>query len=274
MKTINLENYKLNEDEHLDENHLPVCNKCGMKRYIINPFNNQIQICLCKCQKANFDEQQARFESQQLSIKIEKTRFLSLLGKRYQNVNFDNSELDSQNIEIYSKVKDYAEHYEEMLNKGLGFYIYGKNGVGKTHLLACLCNYLIEHAQACCFTNFLNISENLKEAYISKQEESGVIEKYSRVNFLIIDDLGKESFKKIKSDTENLWLEEKIFEILNNRYNNMLPTIFSSNYSLIELSTVFGFDKGIVDRIYEFSSSIFEMKGKNRRYSVYKLENQ
>ncbi len=267
MRTINFKSYQLNDDEYLDENNLPVCSICGMKRYIINPVNNQVCICLCKCQKEKSEEQQAKFARLQLSIKIEKAKFLSLLGRRYLHATFNNSEITAQNLEIYRKIKDYAERHEEMLKKGFGFYVYGANGVGKTHLLACLCNYLIEQVQACCFTNFLNIAEDLKRAYVSKQDESNVIAKYSKVNFLIIDDLGKESYKKIRSDDENLWLEEKIFEILNNRYNAMLPTIFSSNYSLTELCTVFGFDKAIIDRIYEMSNKVFEMKGPNRRFS-------
>ncbi len=263
-----MEKYELKEDEHADENGLPVCNKCGELRYTINPNNKQIYFCMCKCQSEAKKREQEEFTKRQQDIKIEQLKLTSLLGKRYRNATFENTQIDNQNFEIYQSTQRYAAKYDEMLKNGYGFYVYGKNGVGKTHLLACLCNYLTEHLQTCAFTNFLNIAEDIKSTYIKEQCEGNVIEKYSKVGFLFIDDFGKESYKKLKSDKENLWLEEKIFEILNNRYNNMLPTIFSSNYSLEEMVKNFAFDKGIVERIYELSTRIFEMKGPNRRYNL------
>ncbi len=263
-----MEGHQLLSDEHADENGLPICNVCGEKRYIINPLNNRLCYCLCSCQKEALNKKEEDLKKRQQDVKIEQLKLTSLLGKRYKNVTFENTEVDEENLGIYSRVKRYAEKYDEMLKNGYGFYVYGKNGVGKTHLLACLCNYLTERFQTCAFTNFLNIAEEIRQSYSDDHFESDVITKYSKVSFLFIDDFGKESYKKLKSDTNNLWLEEKIFEILNNRYNNMLPTIFSSNYSLKEMVQAFGFDKAIIDRIFELSTQIFEMKGRNRRYDL------
>ncbi len=256
---------EIKENEHADEKGLPICDKCNTPRYAIKPDTNEVFRCLCKCQS---EEQNAKMEEekkQQQTIKIEQKKLHSLLGKRYKNVSFENTEINADNQAIYDKVKEYAEHYVDMIDKGNGFYVYGVSGIGKTHLLACLCNYLTDRLQDCAFTSFLNIAEDIKSSFSGEQSEENIIAKYSRITFLFIDDFGKESYKKLKSEGNNGWIEEKIFEILNNRYNNMLPTIFSSNYAPEEMTSKFGFDSAIVDRIFELSTIVFKMTGRNRR---------
>lgn len=257
---------EIREDEHADEQGLPVCNNCGDKRYIQNEDMGLLVRCLCKCQAEEEIRKKTEFEKQQKALQIKQAKLNSLLGKRYEKASFENSIYNESNKKIYDKVKEYAIRYEEMLSKGNGFYIYGTNGIGKTHLLACLCNYLTDHLQICAFTNFMQIAEDIKAAFNGSCNEEDVIRKYSAVKFLFIDDLGKESFKKLRDETSNMWLEEKIFEILNNRYNNKLPTIFSSNYSIQEISQSFKFDAATIDRIVELSTLVFKMTGDNWRY--------
>ena len=45
------------------------------------------------------------------------------------------------------------------------------------------------------------------------------------------------------------WGVSKLFEIINDRYNNMLPTIICSNYNLPELMHVWGVDGVKAQRI-------------------------
>lgn len=51
---------------------------------------------------------------------------------------------------------------------------------------------------------------------------------YSSVDLLVIDDLGKEK------PTE--WVLEKLFLIVNNRYNNYLPIVITTNYNRNQLT--------------------------------------
>lgn len=255
----------IRDDEQANSEGLPICIKCHKPRYIINPDTGKAFRCRCQCQTEQAKQQERQDQLNQQTTKIETLKFNSLLGKRYKNVSFATSEIDENNKNIYEKVQNYAERYAEMIDKGNGFYVHGSPGIGKTHLLACLCNYLTEHLQTCAFTNFLQIAEDIKSAYASNKSEEMIVLKYSNVTFLFIDDFGKESFKKLRNDSGSSWLDEKIFEILNNRYNKMLPTIFSSNYTPQELSKEFGFDDAILDRVLDLSTIIFKMSGTNRR---------
>ena len=96
------------------------------------------------------------------------------------------------------------------------------------------------------------------------------IHRYYDVDLLIIDDLGTEILQK---NGEDNWLQEQVFDIINKRYNNHKPTIFSSNHSLNELVQERGMMPKTVDRIMEMSTAIIKVNGasyraKNRRKDV------
>ena len=256
--------WKSEPNEHLNEQGYPVCDICGEDRFFTNPDDPSVIVRVrCKCQKEQAQKQE---QEQQLSLektKIELARMQSLLGKRYAGATFDTAEITDENKKAYQIVKSYAEKNREMLDKGYGFYVYGDNGCGKTHLIACLCNYLTEKGQRCIFTNFTNIANDIRKTYSTNEVADDVIDKYSKVPFLFLDDFGKEGYKKANGETG--WIDEQLFTILNNRYNNMLPTIFSSNFSLADLGDVLNYDRALVDRATEMSTRIIHLQGKNRR---------
>ena len=84
-------------------------------------------------------------------------------------------------------------------------------------------------------------------------------------DFVFIDDLGKEFIGREYNPSSVKWAEGKLFEILNARYNALKPTIFSSNYSIGELASVLGFDKGIVERINEMATRTIKLEGDDFR---------
>ena len=49
-----------------------------------------------------------------------------------------------------------------------------------------------------------------------------LINQIANVDFLFIDDLGTE---KVTKDGEDTWLQDKIFEVINKRYNTVLILI-------------------------------------------------
>lgn len=252
---------EIKADEHADEKGLPICNNCGEHRYL--ELDDKVIRCQCKCQAEAFKQREFEEKLAKKQIQAQHKKSLSLLGKRYADATFENAEINDNNKKAFSIVRSYAEKYKTMLDKGYGFYVYGSNGTGKTHLIACLCNYLTDRLEDCIFTNFMNIANDIKKTYNSSESSDSVIDKYSKTHFLFIDDLGKESYKKLNGDIG--WLDGQIFLIFNNRYNNMLPTIISSNYPMDELSTKLNIDSAVVDRISEMATRIIRLDGENRR---------
>ena len=71
--------------------------------------------------------------------------------------------------------------------------------------------------------------EKLKLGY-EKEADIGyyeVLKLYCECDLLIIDDLGKEKLSE--------WVLEKLFQIINARYENMLPVIITTNYNEKEI---------------------------------------
>ena len=124
-------------------------------------------------------------------------------------------------------------------------------------------NELIKQHRPVLFTNFFEISQMIRGTFKGGLDtEQNILEKISNIDFLFIDDLGTE---KVTRNGEDNWLQDKIFEILNKRYNNKLPTIFTSNYSLEALDTQRGLMEKTVDRILEMSSAIIKIEGESHR---------
>ena len=83
------------------------------------------------------------------------------------------------------------------------------------------------------------------------QTEWMVLDEICSVPLLIIDDIGKEYAKKANGWS---WTQEKTFEIINRRYEDLKPIIFTSNASLEEIAE--RLDPAIASRIKEMCKGI------------------
>ena len=92
--------------------------------------------------------------------------------------------------------------------------------------------------------------------------ELSIIDNYSKVPLLIIDDLGKERPSE--------WTLEKLFTIINNRYENNLPVVITTNYNRDRLRerlanrTNYEIADAIISRLYEMCKGI-NIKGTDKR---------
>ena len=115
------------------------------------------------------------------------------------------------------------------------------------------------------FTNFFEITRELLKRNNSFNNDASFENMLAEVPFLFIDDLGTE---RVQKDGQDMWLQEKIYDIVNKRYNNKKPTIFSSNNSLQQLIEEKGLMQKTVDRILEMSSAIMKVEGDSYRFKM------
>lgn len=254
------------ENTYEGEDGLLYCTKCHTLRVtkdIIQGFGKRMPVpCECmKEEKRKMEEQEEYFRKMEI---VDRLRTASLLGERYKDTTFEKTDLDVNEgfLKAYNRCKKYCDISKEALEKGYGIYIYGESGTGKTHLTACICNELINKYQQCLFTNFFEIAKLIRSTWNKNAQAEVLIKKICEIDFLFIDDLGTEILKK---NGEDNWLQEQVFDIINKRYNNKKPTIFSSNYSLNELITDRGMMQKTVDRIMEMSTAIIKLVGKSYR---------
>ncbi len=116
----------------------------------------------------------------------------------------------------YNQAKNFAEHRDGWL------LMLGRYGCGKTHLAAAIANHAIESGTATLFLTVPDLLDWLRYAYsgvdMSFEER---FEEIREIPLLILDDFGTQNATP--------WAQEKIFQILNYRYINKLPTVVTSN---------------------------------------------
>lgn len=147
-------------------------------------------------------------------------------------------------------------NYEKFKEVGKGLYIFSQErGSGKTMLACCLCNEIMERYKSSVkFISQLDFIELIKSK--EKEEQEAVFSLYN-ASLLAFDDIG--AFGKRE------WIESEILRLVDHRKRELLPTIFTSNYSIENL----GIDSRIVSRIEAMSiplklpeKSIRSMKAK------------
>lgn len=259
-------NREMKEDEYLSENGFYYCKQCNTPRQCIGFFEDRKVNCLCKCQEEARQKEMMLKEAERKRQQIAELLKKSLLGNRYVNARFETSEtgFNPSFDEAYKRCKKFCEVAPEVLKRGYGIYMYGDKGTGKTHLTACMVNELTSNLYECLLTNFFEISREIRSTFNDRRKsEEEYIKRMANVDFLFIDDLGTEL---VQRNGEDNFLQEKIFEIINLRYNNNKPTIFTSNNSLNELINERGFMQKTVDRIYDMTkTAIMRIDGQSYR---------
>ncbi len=150
--------------------------------------------------------------------------------------------------EAFRIARTYAENPEGWL------VLLGRTGCGKTHLAAAIGHYLEPRGVPVEFCVVPDLLELLRSAM--RDEASGhfdeLLETVRTAPFLILDDLG------VHSATP--WAQEKLFQILNYRYNAKLPTVITVGCPLEELPEAW------VSRMYDAKVSlIFEFEAPDYR---------
>lgn len=124
-------------------------------------------------------------------------------------------------------------------------YLYGASHTGKTVFAAfCLLEeekirYLENRPGTCLFIGTSELLQEIKEA-IGTGHDKEILSKYQKCSYLVLDDFGT-----VKPTD---WVYQILYLIINYRYENMLPTIITSNFSLEEISEVMNDDR-ITSRI-------------------------
>lgn len=263
MNNLNSVNPDTNDYE---KDGLIYCGVCNTQKQVKINLGGRERVvkCMCKCESDAYKREQEEARQRARLEMVKNLKINSLMGERYANANFDNCLLESESFATaYERCKKFCENSKEVLDNGYGIYLWGTCGIGKTHLMACMCNELTSQLRQCLFTNFFEISKSIRATFNTRTDtEESLMNKISDVDFLFIDDLGTEQLRKGNEDT---WIQEKIYDIINKRYNTKKPTIFSSNYNFSELIKDRGMMVKTVDRIVEMSNAVVKIEGNSFR---------
>jgi len=107
----------------------------------------------------------------------------------------------------------------------------GVNGCGKTHLAAAIANYQLSQAKPVFFVVVPDLLDHLRSTFSpdSKISYDEFSEKLKETPLLILDDFGEQSTTP--------WAQEKLYQLINYRYNARLPMVVTTCLSLDEIET-------------------------------------
>ena len=134
---------------------------------------------------------------------------------------------DEDNRRLFQVAYDEAKKYADNPNGWL--VLIGASGSGKTHLAAAITNHCIQSLKRTFFMVVPDLLDHLRATFgpNSAVTYDELFDQVRNVPILILDDLGVQR--------SSPWASEKLFQILNHRFNAQLPTVITTNVDIDRL---------------------------------------
>lgn len=130
--------------------------------------------------------------------------------------------------------------------------IAGPTGTGKTYAAYAVLRVMgVDRWQA---VTYADLAAELRP---SGRDPEAAYERYAKTHLLFLDDLGAAKGSE--------WVEEMTYRLINRRYEQRLPSIFTTNVPLAQLRSVLG--ERVASRLVEMCT-VVALTGADRRRSV------
>jgi DNA replication protein DnaC len=154
----------------------------------------------------------------------------SQIPPRFRNCTIQGFNGDGKGIShAWDVANGYVKKFQKHKEKGRSLVFYGKPGTGKTHLACAIGLECIKQVHSVRYTTEFKLTRAVKNTWKpdSEYSEAEIFQGYQNPDLLIVDEIGV----SFHSDTEKMIL----YQIINGRYERILPTILISNLMKKEL---------------------------------------
>jgi len=199
----------------------PLCGGMGMVKFNV-PVGDSRFGKLFRCPN-NPPENDMNFQNRLRNLG-NMTAFIDKTFESFQFRDLGYSEDEESTLAlVFRKALDFASFPQGWL------VLEGKYGSGKTHLAAAIANARLAQGEQVIFITVPDLLDYLRSAYAPNAEDTydSLFDKVKNAYLLILDDLGAEN--------PSQWAQEKLFQLLNHRYVNRMPTVITTNVALDRL---------------------------------------
>lgn len=187
----------------------------------------------------------AKEQSEQSERKQREHRYRIAIGnagipERFRGRTLETYCADSEKqARILSFCRSYADDFAEVAKTGRNILMLGLPGTGKTHLSIGIALEIMRDGRTSVFTTASRLLRSIKDTYSKRSEvtESQAIAVFTNCDLLIVDEVGVQRGSEYEKDT--------LFDVINERYENLRPTIILSNLTTEEIRAYLG------DRVYD-----------------------
>lgn len=260
------------EKEEISEDGIWRCRKCGgvrLKRIRVSPDGTESWIRLrCRCDE---DDTLADLRKQE-DEHIRAENAARLMAESGVPKKFRSASLFSIDLKRAPKGMDEAircirmltDDIPSALDAGLGVYINGPCGVGKSYLAASAANaYCLAGYNALYIRMgelFPHISSTWKQG--SAESEYSILQRIEKADVVVFDDFGQDNLNA--SNGNEGWKRDAVYRIIDTRYAAELPTVFTSNVPIAHLPSR-GYPEPVLDRILEMAPLNAVLSGEGYR---------
>ncbi len=173
------------------------------------------------------------------SVQFESSSFDSFSLRYYQGQHTENGRDCYGAMErVFYFCREYAAHFSLSAPSVLMF---GKTGLGKTHLSLAIANEVLRHGYSVLYDSVINFLRQVEREHFGKAiRDDDTLEALLSCDLLILDDLGTEFHSQ--------FYQSAVYNIINTRMNRAKPTIINTNMGYDEIS--YHYDERITSRIF------------------------
>lgn len=270
LMSISIDNYQLKANEVFSPTKNEVlCVKCHkpirtltwndtINELVYQPIDN----CMCDCKRKSNEEKDDSFRKDRMKRIMNGDMYLRYVGDKFKDTRFSNLDPTLMN-DAFQKISIIVNNWcKEYKPRNKGILLYGDVGTGKTTIMACVRNHLIDNGYSCVFATMSQIVDDISKK-IDSEEFS--FNSYTISDVLIIDDLGAD-FSSANSRRAE-YMNDIFFEVINYRYVHNLTTCYTSNLTKQQMIDK-GIDKRTVDRFSEMIADEWITEGESLRGRV------